>query len=156
MDGTRLAFVTPHPNGRDYRLVTMAAAGGELSADLMIASTFFAGRRKWPLIGEIAWMPDGDRLLVARLGEGETGPADPRLGATNARSGGALWEVTLAGAARKLGQLRLPPVSGVYLGVSSFSVHPDGKQLAFQNHEGSITQTWALDNLLQFIKAGGQ
>jgi hypothetical protein len=34
-------------------------------------------------------------------------------------------------------------------------MHPDGKQLAFQSHEGTVQQTWAIDNLFQFIKAGG-
>ena len=55
-----------------------------------------------------------------------------------------------------MGQLRLPKVEGRYLGANSFTMHPDGKQLAFQRHEGFVSQTWALDNLLQFIKAGGK
>jgi hypothetical protein len=40
-------------------------------------------------------------------------------------------------------------------GRKSLSVHPDAKQLAFQKSEGIVQQTWAIDNLLQFIKAGG-
>jgi hypothetical protein len=35
------------------------------------------------------------------------------------------------------------------------SVHPDGKQFAFQSREGFVRQTWAIENLMQFIKAGG-
>jgi hypothetical protein len=34
-------------------------------------------------------------------------------------------------------------------------MHPDGRQLAFQRNDGYVQQTWAIDNLLQFIKAGG-
>jgi hypothetical protein len=33
-------------------------------------------------------------------------------------------------------------------------MHPDGKLIAFQSHEGFVEQTWAIDNLAQFIKAG--
>jgi hypothetical protein len=149
-DGTRLAFVTPHPNGRDYRLVTMAATGGDLSADLMTSGTFQGGPQKYPLIGPIAWMPTGDRLIVARLDEGFT----PSPSSTTVPEW--LWEVPLTGdPPRKIGQVRLPKGPGLYLGVGSFSVHPTGRQLAFQRHEGYVSQTWALDNLLQFIKAGG-
>jgi hypothetical protein len=64
--------------------------------------------------------------------------------------------VPLAGAApRQLGSLPLPKVNGAFLGARSFSMHPDGKLIAFQSHEGFVEQTWAIDNLFQFIKAGG-
>jgi hypothetical protein len=67
-----------------------------------------------------------------------------------------LWEVPLTGASpRKLGLVPLPKVNGLFYGATSFTVHPDGKHLAFQSHEGLVQQTWAIDNLAQFIKAGG-
>jgi hypothetical protein len=95
-------------------------------------------------------MPTGDRLIVARLDEGFT----PSPSSTTVPEW--LWEVPLTGdPPRKIGQVRLPKGPGLYLGVGSFSVHPTGRQLAFQRHEGYVSQTWALDNLLQFIKAGG-
>jgi hypothetical protein len=34
-------------------------------------------------------------------------------------------------------------------------MHPNGRQLAFQRDEGFVSQNWAIDNLFQFIKAGG-
>jgi hypothetical protein len=33
-------------------------------------------------------------------------------------------------------------------------VHPDGTRLACQTREGFVRQTWAIDNLSQFINAG--
>ena len=155
MDGTRLAFVTPHPNGRDYRLVTMPAAGGEVSADLMTAGTFQAGPQRVPLIFNPVWMPRGDRLIVTRL--------DDSVMTVNGEPQGQgvlweepLWEVPLTGAApRRVGHLRLPGVAGRSRGISSLTVHPDGTQLAFQRDEGFVSQNWAIDNLFQFIKAGG-
>ena len=91
-------------------------------------------------------MPGGDRILVALYDEAASI-------AEQSRKPASLWEVPLSGAApRKLGVLPLPFVGG---GRNSFSVHPDGKRLAFQKNEGYVQQTWAIDNLLQFIKAGG-
>jgi hypothetical protein len=92
-------------------------------------------------------MPSGDRLLVNVYEEGDGfGEQAPRPS--------WLWEVPLTGGApRKLGLLSLPfSTAG---GRSSFSMHPDGRQLAFQRNDGYVQQTWAIDNLLQFIKAGG-
>jgi hypothetical protein len=85
-------------------------------------------------------MPGGDRLLVA-VGDGVASQA--------------LWEVPLTGAApRKLGPLPLPK-KDLFPGPTRLSVHPDGKRFAFQSREGFVRQTWAIDNLFQFIKAGG-
>ena len=57
-------------------------------------------------------------------------------------------------APRKLGVLPLRKVEGNYFaGIGSFTIHPDGKQLAFHSHEGYLEQTWAIDNLVPFIKA---
>jgi hypothetical protein len=64
--------------------------------------------------------------------------------------------VPLTGAAtRQLGLLPVPKVQGPFLGVRSFTMHPDGKLIAFEGSEGLVEQTWAIDNLFQFIKAGG-
>jgi hypothetical protein len=67
----------------------------------------------------------------------------------------ALWEVPIMGStSRKLGSLPLPK-KGLFPGATRLSVHPDGKQFAFQSREGFVRQTWAIENLMQFIKAGG-
>jgi hypothetical protein len=66
-----------------------------------------------------------------------------------------LWEVPMAGAPRKLGLLPLPKVELSLPGPTRMSVHPEGKRLAFQSREGFVRQTSAIDNLAQFIKAGG-
>jgi hypothetical protein len=92
-------------------------------------------------------MPDGERLLVALL-EPKSDGGSPA---------GSLWEVPVTGAARrKLNPLRVPPVQGRDLGGGGLTVHPGGKLLAFQRHEGFLQQTWAIDNLAQFIKAGAR
>ena len=146
VDGTRLAVVAFDPNAGVARLVTMSAAGGDVSADLMVSGTGPGPLRRMPLLQDVVWMPGGDRLLVIRYDEGQSI-------AEQAQQPSWLWEVPLSGAApRKLGLLR---VAFIGPGRKSFSVHPDGKQLAFQHSEGVVQQTWAIDNLLQFIKAGG-
>jgi hypothetical protein len=88
-------------------------------------------------------MPGGDRLLVAII---ESVADQPHL---------ELWEVPITGTApRKLGPLPLPKKQ-LFPGPTRLSVHPDGKRFTFQSREGFVRQTWAIDNLLQFIKAGG-
>jgi tetratricopeptide (TPR) repeat protein len=146
-DGKRLAVVTFDANVGAGQLVTMSATGGDVTAALMQAGTGQGPGRRLPLLQDVAWMPSGDRLLVNVYEEGDGfGEQAPRPS--------WLWEVPLTGGApRKLGLLSLPfSTAG---GRSSFSMHPDGRQLAFQRNDGYVQQTWAIDNLLQFIKAGG-
>ena len=100
-----------------------------------------------PLIVDVAWMPDGDRLLVVQLDS-----FGPGSGPVHSN-----WEVPVAGGpARKLNTLRLAKVQGRDLGILGLTVHPGGKLLAFQRHEGIVEQFWAIDNLFQFIKTGGK
>jgi tetratricopeptide (TPR) repeat protein len=146
MDGTRLAVVAWDQNADTARLFTMSAAGGDVSADLMQSGTGPGATRRVPLLEDIAWMPAGDRVLVALYDQKASRFEQLAQLAS-------LWEVQLSGAApRKLGVL---PVPFVGAGRNSFTVHPDGKRLAYQKNEGPVQQTWAIDNLLQFIKAGG-
>ena len=152
-DGTRLAFVVMDPNGRDARLVTMPATGGAVT-DLMPVGTIPAGPRRVPVIFDLAWMPGDDRLLVAAHEEGFTSiDVRPDIAPDGVEW---LWEVPLTGGSpRRIGNLRMGKMEGrSYYGINQLTLHPDGKQLAFQRHEGFVSQTWALDNLLQFIKAG--
>jgi hypothetical protein len=112
----------------------------------MSSGTVLQGGRRYPLMTDVVWMPGGDRLLVVRPDESPM--------STNTSRSASLWEVPLSGAPpRKLGLL--PPSKLAGPAVGSFSVHPDGKLLAFHFHEGLVQQTWAIDNLAQFIKAGG-
>jgi hypothetical protein len=90
----------------------------------------------------------GDRLLVVRTDDG------PYTSDTAEYTW--FWEASLTGAApRKLGPLPKPPVRSGGRQAFSYTVHPDGKLLAYQLREGLVAQTWAIDNLAQFIKAGG-
>ncbi|MGH9200960.1 MAG: hypothetical protein ACRD2A_06965, partial [Vicinamibacterales bacterium] len=159
IDGERLAVVAVDSNTNVARLVTMSAAGGDISADLMTSSSLRprGARRSYPLLEDVAWMPSGDRLLVVRGDEEAlTKPVDTQTQPMPMQTPTWLWEVPLSGAApRNLGLLPLPKVVGTFLGARSFTVQPGGKLLAFQSHEGFVEQTWAIDNLMQFIKAGG-
>lgn len=143
-DGTRLAFVIREPGGA--RLVTMPSDGGSVSADLMKAG--YAAEGQVPLIQNIAWMPDGKRLLVVRVDDEFAGAKEwvqrPLW----------MWDVPVDGSpARRLGLLPMSKITGYFAGLPSISVHPDGTQLAYQSHEGYVEQTWSIDNLAQFIKA---
>jgi Tol biopolymer transport system component len=147
VDGTRLAVVTFDANAGVGQLVTMSATGGDVSPPLIQAGTGQGPGRMLPLLQDVAWMPGGDRLLVNLYEEGDGfNEKAPRPS--------WLWEVPLTGEApRKLGRLSLPFATAG--GRNSFSMHPNGKRLAFQRNDGYVQQTWAIDNLLQFIKAGG-
>jgi hypothetical protein len=102
------------------------------------------------VIQNAVWMPDGNRLLIDVREAGDSYDWTQQRQAPF-----SLWEVPLTGAApRKLGFLSLPKVEGTFYGPTSYSIHPSGKQLAFQLHEGLVQQTWAIDNLFPFIKAG--
>jgi hypothetical protein len=95
-------------------------------------------------------MPDGNRLLlnVRESGDSYDWTRWPQVPFS-------LWEVPLTGAApRKIGLLPVPRVEGSFLTPGGFSIHPDGKRLTFVSPEGFVQQTWAIDNLFQFIKAG--
>jgi Tol biopolymer transport system component len=146
MDGGRLAVVAVDPNGDGYRLVTMSATGGDVSADLLPSGTSLEikvdPQYTFRLSQNVVWMPGGDRLLAVLFEKGASvvDQKTPPLW---------LWEVPLTGAAPR--KLAFPKVA--FWG--ALTVHPDGKQLAFQTNEGSLQQTWAIDNLAQFIKAGG-
>jgi hypothetical protein len=137
VDGKRLAFITSEPNGRGYRVVTLSAAGGDISAHMSSAPG--------DILVKVVWMPSGDRLLAVRWKLPQNRSPQEEF---------SLWEVPLTGAApRKLGLLPVPRVPDG-IGVGTLSVYPDGKRLAFSVQEGSVQQTWAIDNLFQFIKAG--
>jgi Tol biopolymer transport system component len=147
-DGSRIAFVATDPKGGLRRsLVTMDADGGNVSMDLMPSGITSPPQ----VIFSAAWAPNGDRLLIAVRDADQSYDWTRMLQVPH-----SLWEVPLTGGApRRLGVLPLPKVAGTYYGPVSLSMHPDGKQLAFQSHEGTVQQTWAIDNLFQFIKAGG-
>jgi hypothetical protein len=149
LDGSRLAMVVVDPDGKRARLLTMSADGSDVSADLMSRETIQVSPQDIhrPTFVDVAWMPTGDRLLVAQLdsfGPG-SGPVH------------SIWTVPVdGGPARKLNPLRLARVQGRDYGIGALTIHPGGKLLAFQRHEGVVEQMWAIDNLAQFIKASGR
>jgi hypothetical protein len=149
MDGRRLAFVTPEPNGTSrFRLVTMSTDGGAVSADLVPPDI---KRRVNAQIQGAAWMPGGDRLIISLRDA-----PDSYNWAQMLQTPFSLWSVPLTDAApRRLGSPPLRKVEGTFFGIGNLSVRPDGKMVAYQVDEGAIQQTWAIENLLQFIKAGG-
>ena len=148
MDGSRLAFAASDPKTGRRILVTMPAHGGDVSPDLLPSDI----RQPPQIVNNAAWMPDGDRLLITVRDAGDGYNWTQML-----QTPFSLWELPLTGAApRRLGLLPLPKVEGTFYGPMSFSMHPNGKLLAFQSHEGLVQQTWALDNLVPFIKAGNK
>jgi hypothetical protein len=149
LDGSRLAFVTSEPDGTSrFRLVTISTEGGAVSADLVPPEI---KRRVNAQIQGAAWMPGGDRLIIS-LREAP----DVYNWAQMLQTPFSLWSVPLTGAApRRLGSPPLRKVEGTFFGIGNLSVRPDGKMVAYQVDEGAIQQTWAIENLMQFIKAGG-
>ena len=147
-DGTRIAFVIHEPTGS--RVVTIAATGGPASDPLMTAGAAIDGGQV-PLIQHVAWMPDGKRLLVVRVDEefaGATGQTQRPLW---------LWEVPVDGsAARRIGLLPVSKVEGYFPGIFNLTVRADGRQIAYQSHEGYLEQTWAIENLAQSILASSR
>ena len=142
-DGTQIAFVD-RASGR-ARLLIMPARGGEQPRELMASGYIDAVA---PLIQNVAWMPDGRRLLVIRYDDELAGAKE------QVQRPLWMWEVPVDGRpARRLGQVPMSTASGSFGGINNISVHPDGKQLAYMAHEGYVDQTWAIDNLAQFIRA---
>ena len=155
-DGKHLAVIAVDPKGSMAHLVTMSVSGGNKSADLMTSRALLGGTRWYSVLNDVVWMPGGDRLLVFRGDDGDlnaflrTSPGLP----TQFRIG--IWEVPLTGdAPRQFGFLPLPKVQGTFLRGKKLHHASRREALAFQSHEGFVEQTWAMDNLFQFIKAGG-
>ena len=96
-------------------------------------------------------MPGGDRIIISLRDA-----PDSYNWTQMSQTPFSLWVVPVADAAsRRLGSVPLRTVEGRFFGVSSLSVRPDGKMLAYQVDEGAFQQTWVIENLVQFIKAGG-
>jgi hypothetical protein len=160
MDGSRLAFVaiesrytekTPVTAAEAIRtkLVTMSTHGGDVSADVLPRDL---KRMVNAQIQTAVWMPGGDRLLIS-VREAPDVYDWTRMGYAPF----TLWDVPLTGAApRRLGPFQLRSFEGTFFGAGNLSVHPDGKHLTYQAHEGTLQQTWVIDNLFQFIKAGNK
>ena len=103
-------------------------------------------------IQSAVWMPGGDRLLIS-----VREAPDVYDWTQMSYAPFALWEVPLTGAApHRLGLFQLRSFEGTFFGASNLSVHPDGKRLTYQAHEGALQQTWVIENLLPFIKAGNK
>ena len=144
MDGRRLAIVTIDPSNNFARLVTMPAAGARC-------------RRSYDFRHRCSVGPDvrtHGRHVDARR---PVAHCSGRRWSLHSRY--ATTRMVLASAAhwRCPSQARPAATCQVWKGLppaGSFTVHPDGKLLAFQLHEARGTDL-AIDNLSQFIKAGG-
>jgi len=147
LDGTQLAFVVQ--DSAEARLVVLPAMGGE-AREVMTSSYFespYFGQRR-ALILNIAWMPDGQNLLVARYAEGAHEPP----GRAEYELPLELWRAPVDGsAAQMIGQL--PEQFNNSMFVPNMSVHPDGRRVAFDHWVQWISQVWAIENLLQYIHA---
>jgi Tol biopolymer transport system component len=142
-DGSQIAFIARDAGGS--RLLTLPIAGTETPRELLKAG-YLDG--SIPLLQNVAWMPDGKRLLLIRYDDEFAGAKE------QIQRPLWLWEVAVDGSnPRRIGQLPMSPFSGYFAGVTALSVHPDGRQIAYQAHEGYIEQTWSIDNLAQFIRA---
>ena len=151
LDGRHLAFIVA--DSVVARLVVMPSTGGE-PRELMTSSYYeYPGRliQRWAKLIDVAWMPDGQHLLVVKSAE------DPAEGQSYAvdEVPYELWRVPIdGGAAQMIG--RLPEQFKSVRSVRDMSVHPDGTRLAFGVSEGWVMQVWAIENLLQHIHADGR
>jgi hypothetical protein len=90
----------------------------------------------------VMWLPDGKHLLVVR-------------GFADRENEYAFVRVAPGGDPEtEIGRLRVPHFQTGYFGLLRFSLSPDGKSVAFQQHTGTVSQMWAIDNLLAFIQSG--
>jgi hypothetical protein len=66
-----------------------------------------------------------------------------------------LWRVPVnGGAPTAIGHLRLPAYQNADYGSLNYSIHPSGSHIVFERHAGLLSQVWAIDNLLSFIRSG--
>jgi len=153
LDGRHLAFLVADSVGE--RLVVMPSTGGE-PRELLTSSYYEFPEFPYGVIQiskliNVAWMPDGQHLLVVEYGEDPAEVSSDDEVALPLE----LWRVPIDGGAAQM--IRgLPEQLNSEKSVSNMSVHPDGTRLAFDVREGWVTQVWAIENLLQHIHAGGR
>jgi dipeptidyl aminopeptidase/acylaminoacyl peptidase len=138
-DASKIAFV--EMGKAEARVLTMPASGGAAAvATTTPVETFQL--RSFIRIPGVMWRPDGKELLVVR---GYADKPDEYAFFRVEPGGGAEAEV---------GRMRVPHFQSGYFGLLRFSLSPDGKTVAFQQHSGTISQMWAIDNLLAFVQSG--
>ena len=140
-DGEMLAFVEEDEN--EARLNVMPSSGGEPVTLLTAPVTDQATGGITEFRG-VMWSPGGDELLVMRQPWGGE-EASPTV---------TLWRVPLDGAdAIEVAGMRLPASESGYVGAWNYSLHPAGSLIAFERHAGFLAQTWAIDDLMAFIRS---
>jgi len=138
-DGERLAFM--EWGETEARVMTIDAEGGEPVVAATTPVETFA-QRSFTRMPGLMWSRDGRDLLLVRGVEGSDGEwAFVRV----AESGGTQTE---------LGRMRTAEFPTGFYGLLRFSLSPDGKTVAFQQNTGTVSQMWAIDNLLAFIQTG--
>lgn len=141
-DDRRIAFV--EIGEEQARLLVVRVDGGEAKTVMTVPVKHEALRRLSEFKG-VMWLPDGNGLLVVRH------PLDQQMREVDQVV--SLWRVPLDGAAPvELSILDLP--DGGFFGAFNYTLHPAGSRLAFQLHAGFLAQTWAIDNLMAFIRSG--
>jgi serine/threonine protein kinase/Tol biopolymer transport system component len=154
-DGSKIAFVGF--SGDEARLLVMPSRGGQ-AVTVATSPTYRAGPRRWHEFNGHMWLPNGEGLLVARVSKESVLAVAANPGLTNPELSNpeiAFWRVPLdGGPAAEVGRMRLPAYDRALVGSLNYSLHPDGSRIVFQRHAGLRAQTWAVDNLLQFIQSG--
>jgi Tol biopolymer transport system component len=138
-DGTKIAFIEVGKS--EARVLTMPVSGGEAAVAATAPVETFQ-LRSFIRIRGVMWLPDGKELLVVR---GSADKPDEYAFIRVAPGGGPGAEV---------GRMRVPHFETGYFGLLRFSLSPDGKSVAFQQHSGTVSQFWAIDNLLAFVQSG--
>jgi serine/threonine protein kinase len=141
-DGSRIAILTKPgrwglPWHEDTRLVVAPTDGGPAVAVPGV----------WTGVHGFAWLRNGRDVLVSRQSAADSADVtSPEV---------TLWRVTVdGGAATAVGRLRMPAHQYSVYGSLNYSMHPAGSRLVFERHAGLVSQVWAIDNLLSFIKSG--
>ncbi len=120
-DGGYLAFRRPVDESWTA-LMLVPSAGGELRELFRLQKSETMGN------DELAWTPDGRNVLMVRR-TGKDGMPE-------------LWRITVAGGE--------PQPTGLSIeGMGSFSLHPDGRRIAFDtgSRTGSPNELWVLENI---------
>ena len=131
---------------KQKELLVMPSSGGEAIS----VATFPLFEGVNPFFSNIhghMWLPDGNALLVASVPDrADMEEASPEVTLRRVPLGGGPVSV--------VGRMGLPAFARAIFGSLHYSLHPDGSRIAFTRHAGTVSEVWAIDNLMQFIQSG--
>jgi Tol biopolymer transport system component len=122
-DGQRLAVVTTDEAKRRQTIVVMPVTGGEMR-EICHFDKLEA------IVGQPAWTPDGRQIVFG-------GRPQEKIEFMSVSSEG--------------GEPRRSPLP--MEGITDFSIHPDGKRIAFSAGQ-SKSEVWVIENFLPLVKKG--